>query len=111
MRKATRLQLLTSACIFIFLTDQVSSITYNVVPDPTLTSTSLEVHSLSDAVELAVAGDVVSLADGTYTDQIQSYVSGQEGSPITIVGGRGAVVKAPSPSVRIEHSWITLEVR
>lgn len=96
-----------------FHSHQAGAVTYNVVPDPTSTSSSDSevVYGLSDAMELAEAGDTVLLADGTYTDRIESYVSGEVGNPITIVGGRGAVIKAPSPSVRVEHSYITLEVR
>ena len=111
MKKQTKFLLLLAAAVFLSSTAKTSAITYTVVPDAASTSTSPEVYSLSEAVELAVAGDIVSMADGIYTDQIQSYVAGEEGNPIKIIGGRGAVIKASSPSVRIEHSWITLEVR
>lgn len=36
---------------------------------------------------------------------------GEEGKPITITGGEGAVMKGDSTSVKVQHSWITLEVR
>ncbi|CAN0411292.1 unnamed protein product, partial [Laminaria digitata] len=66
------------------------------------------IYSLPDALYRAEPGDTIVLANGTYTDRLESYASGEEGSPITIVGGRGAVLQSTSPSVHIEHSWITL---
>lgn len=112
MRPGKFLLLLPAAVsVIMFHALQASAVTYNVVPDPTsVTSSDSGVYGLADAVELAEAGDTLLLADGIYTDQIHSYVSGEQGNPITISGGRDAIIKADSPSVKIEHSWITLEV-
>ena len=67
-------------------------------------------YTLADALASAEGGDVIVLANGTYTDKVESVVSGEEGNPITIMGEKGAVIQATSPSIHIEHSWITLEV-
>ena len=67
-------------------------------------------YSLSDALGKAKAGDTIFLADGTYTDRVESITAGRNGSPIKIKGGNDAVVKAESPSVLIQHSWITIQV-
>lgn len=67
-------------------------------------------YSLPDALSRAGPGDVIVLANGTYTDRLESYAAGEEGNPIRIVGEPGAVLQSTSPSVHIEHSWITLEV-
>ena len=68
--------------------------------------------TLDEAMSLAGAGDTVSLADGTYDEAIVSKRDGEEGSPITVKGGRGAIINGDysSKNVRITHSYVTLEV-
>lgn len=97
---------------------QANAYTFNVVPDDKLPSADDsgedELYNLMTALSLAEAGDTIELGDGTYKtlyDRLKTVVDGREGSPITIKGGRRAKIKAPSPSVRVEHSWITLRVR
>ena len=67
---------------------------------------------LAEAMALAEAGDIVSLADGTYDAAIVSHRDGEEGSPITVEGGPGAIINGDynSRSVLIKHSFITLKV-
>ena len=99
----------------------MGAVTFNVAPgvdsdssDDSAGACSPCIYSVSQALEMAQGGDTIVLADGTYTDRddrIMSVNDGEEGNPITIVGGRGAVIKVPSPSVYIVNSWITLEVR
>ncbi|CAN0312337.1 unnamed protein product, partial [Scytosiphon promiscuus] len=91
--------------------------TYDVVPDGGQSSSSSgglnsigRTYTLQAALDEARAGDTVSLANGEYTGRLRSTVSGREGSPVRIVGGGGAVLKASSPSILVEHSWVTLEV-
>lgn len=96
---------------------QANAHTYSVVPDDKLPSGDDggdELYNLMDALSLAEAGDIIELADGTYNslyDRLKTVVDGKKGSPITITGGRAAKLKAPSPSVRVEHSWITIQAR
>ena len=86
---------------------------YNVSPDG-------EPMTLTAALDEAGAGDTISLADGVYREPIVTLRGGEEGSPLTIEGGRGAVVNYFSGDksvmwsqkvVDIKHSWITLKVR
>ncbi|CAN0437329.1 unnamed protein product, partial [Laminaria digitata] len=72
-------------------------------------STASAITTLQDALDNAVGGDVIVLANGTYSDRVKSTVGGEEGKPITVVGGRDAVIKGNSPSIWIAHSWITLQ--
>lgn len=72
---------------------------------------TVKVYNLPDALSKATAGDTVFLSDGTYTDRVESVAAGESGSPIKIKGGQEAVIKAESPSVLIQHSWITIQVR
>jgi len=63
-------------------------------------------------MELAKAGDIVQLADGVYGEQLFSMAHGTENSPITIIGGEGAMIKTiDSPSIGIYHSHVHLQVR
>lgn len=132
MRAATCFALLPAASILMALVHHVpkaSGYTYNVLSDAESASSDDDsasssfsssagvnsvnndvVYSLPDALSKAKPGDTIVLANGTYIDRLESYASGEEGSPITIVGERGAVLQSISPSVHIEHSWITLEV-
>lgn len=105
---------------------EAGAVTYNVVPsaadddssssDATINShtagsATAAYYDLSGALALAGPGDIVSLGDGTYDDSIISVTDGEFGNPITVIGGPGAVIKASSPSVRVRHSWITLQAR
>ena len=97
----------------------VAAVTYNVSPfvgdsSSSDDATSTGIFTVADAFAVAQAGDTIVLADGTYTeslDRIASVIDGEKGNPITVTGSRDAVIKVPSPSVRIENSWITIEVR
>lgn len=97
-------------CFITLHTHHVNALVYNVVPDASSCNSADGAYSLLDALERAVGGDTISLADGTYTDQIRSTGPGEEGNPIIINGTRNAVLKAKSPCVEITHSWITIEV-
>ncbi|CAM9176520.1 unnamed protein product [Laminaria digitata] len=115
MRKATSFLLLPTVCLITFHTRQASAAVYKVVPDASSSDgdngggDGEEVYSLLDALDRAQGGDTIALEDDTYTDRIKSTAAGEEGNPIVISGGRGAVLKASSPCVKITHSWITLE--
>lgn len=90
--------------------------TYKVTPSgkwssSTGFSSKSKVYSLPEALLVARAGDTVLLSDGTYTDRVESVIDGEKGSPIKIKGGQEAVIKAESPSVKVTHNWITLQVR
>ena len=69
-------------------------------------------YDLSEAMDLAEPGDTVSLADGTYDQAIVSSRDGESGNPITVVGGRDAIINGAfnHRNVWITHSFITLEV-
>ncbi|CAM9214371.1 unnamed protein product [Ectocarpus sp. 8 AP-2014] len=67
---------------------------------------------LAEAMELAEAGDTVSLQDGTYDQALETVRDGESGNPITVVGGPGAIIKAQNSagrSVFIGHSFIELK--
>lgn len=120
MRAAYRLALPSAVGLLLSLTGhhrQANAYTYNVLPDNKLPSADEsgdgEVYNLMDALNLAEAGDIIELGDGTYKtlyDRLKTVADGTEGSPITIRGGRDAKLRVPSPSVRVEHSWITIQV-
>lgn len=48
--------------------------------------------SLSSLLSQAGAGDVISLADGVYSQAIVTVQGGEDGDPLTIIGGRDAVI-------------------
>lgn len=113
----TCLDLLLPAIIMLAtLTPAVTAATtYKVTPNGKWTSSSgysssSKIYSLPGALAIAKAGDTILLADGTYTDRLESYRDGKSSSPIKIKGGEGAKIKAGSPSVHIRHSWILLQV-
>lgn len=120
---ATSLRRLSAVAglLFSLRANRVIAVTFNVAPGIDSESSddgdgacSPCIYSVSQAFDMARGGDTIVLADGTYTDRddrIRTVNDGEEGNPITIVGGRGAVIKTPSPSVYIENSWIHLEVR
>ena len=115
--------LLPAASIFLaFHVQPADAFTFNVAPDDvSLTpfseyvtnsnNSSVNIISLEEALHYAVGGDTIVLSNGIYTHRVKSTVAGEEGNPITIVGGRDAVIQANSPSVSIGHSWITIQVR
>lgn len=131
-RVRMRLPLLPAAATSILLlaasgVHRAGAFTFNAVPETEMMtafssyittnsvnlndSSASAITSLEDALAYAVGGDTIHLANGTYLQRIESTVSGEEGNPITIVGGRDAVIQSNSPLVEITHSWITLQVR
>lgn len=95
------------------LTTAANAVVYDVSPDGVP-------MSLTDALLEAKAGDTISLADGIYKEPIVTQHPGEEGNPLVIEGGRGAVINDFSGDksimwsqkvVDIKHSWITLRVR
>ncbi|CAN0370532.1 unnamed protein product [Pylaiella littoralis] len=66
---------------------------------------------LYEAMDLAEAGDTVSLADGTYDGAIVSTRDGTKDNPITVVGGADAIINGEfgDRSVHITHSFMTLK--
>ena len=90
-----------------------SAAVYNAGPDG-------KPMTIAAALDAAGPGDTIKLADGTYREPIVTKRSGEYGSPLTIEGGRGAVINYFSGDqsvmwsqkvVDIKHSWITLRVR
>lgn len=65
------------------------AVTYDVTPEGSP-------YSLTDALAVAGPGDTISLADGKYDEAIVTMQGGEPGSPLTIVGDKGAVVAANS---------------
>lgn len=103
----------------LFLTTAIASlaaaaaVVYECSPDG-------EPYTIEAALAVAGPGDTVSLADGLYREPIVTMAHGEEGSPLVIEGGPGAVISAFSGDrslmwsqkvVDIRHSWITLRVR
>lgn len=85
---------------------------YDVSPDGTP-------MSIAEALEVAGPGDTVALRDGVYKEPIITMRAGEEGNPLVIEGGRGAVINYFSGDrsimwsqkvVDVRHSWITLRV-
>lgn len=85
---------------------------YDVSPDGTP-------MSLTEALNVAGAGDTIALGDGIYREPIVTMNAGEEGNPLVIEGGKGAVINYFSGDrslmwsqkvVDIRHSWITLRV-
>ena len=97
--------------------DQAHAVTYKVYADDedtsSISSSELGFYDLGEAMALAKAGDTVSLGDGTYRRALVTKADGDEGNPITIVGGENAVINGDysSRSVLVQHSHITLKVR
>ncbi len=94
-------------CMIIFLVAPDSNAaTYEVSAggDSTLT--------LSEAMELAEAGDTVFLEDGIYEDALETVRDGETDNPIVVEGGPNAILNGiKSPSVFVTHSFIELKVR
>ncbi|CAM9262723.1 unnamed protein product [Pylaiella littoralis] len=83
---------------------------FNVSPDG-------DPMTLTAALDMAMAGDTISLGDGIYREPIVTMHAGEEGKPLVIEGGRGAVINYFSGDrslmwsqkvVDVRHSWITL---
>ncbi|CAM9972501.1 unnamed protein product, partial [Ectocarpus sp. 13 AM-2016] len=90
-----------------------SAATYEVSPDG-------DPMTLTAALEVAGAGDTISLGDGIYREPLVTMNAGVEGNPLVIEGGRGAVINYftgdksmmwSQKVVDIRHSWVTLRVR
>lgn len=95
-----------------FALSTANAAVYNVSPDGAP-------MSLTDALMEARAGDTISLGDGIYREPIVTMNAGEDGNPLVIEGGRGAVINYFSGDkslmwsqkvVDIRHSWITLRV-
>ena len=108
-RTSTAVRLATAAIAL----SAANAAVYDVSPDG-------EPMTLTAALDVAGPGDTISLADGVYREPIVTTQGGEEGSPLTIEGGRGAVINYFSGDksimwsqkvVDIKHSWITLRVR
>ncbi|CAM9864734.1 unnamed protein product [Ectocarpus sp. 4 AP-2014] len=99
-------RLLRSALLLLLLllSPSAFAVTYNVSADG-------DGFDLYEAMDLAQAGDTVNLHNGTYDSALVSVRDGEFGSPITVAGGLGAVIKGSSSSrsVFITHSFITLK--
>ena len=62
-------------------------------------------------MKLAGPGDIIELEDGIYKDALESVTDGEEDNPITVTGGREAVIESTSsPSVLVAHSHVHLVV-
>lgn len=97
----------------VFALTTANATVYNVSPDG-------KPMTLTAALEVAGAGDKISLGDGIYREPIVTMKAGEDGNPLVIEGGRGAVINYFSGDrsimwsqkvVDIRHSWITLRVR
>ncbi|CAB1103337.1 unnamed protein product [Ectocarpus sp. CCAP 1310/34] len=100
-------RLLRSAILLLLLllSPSAFAVTYNVSADG-------DGFDLYEAMDLAQAGDTVNLQNGTYDSALVSVRDGEFGSPITVTGGPGAIIKGSSSSrsVLIAHSFITLKM-
>jgi hypothetical protein len=67
--------------------------------------------SISAAIDQAMPGDTVVLANGTYDQKIVTKRAGNANAPITIKAAtpRGAIVRASGNVVAIAHAYVTLE--
>lgn len=89
------------------LSPSARAVTYDVSVDG-------DGFDLAEAMELAEAGDTVSLQDGIYEQALETVRDGEPGNPITVVGGPGAIINAQNDagrSVHVGHSFIELKVR
>jgi len=65
---------------------------------------------LQDALDVALAGDVVHVLPGTYTP-VATVADGTAAAPITVVSepARGAVVEANGTALQAHHAWHTIQ--
>ncbi|PPK91975.1 hypothetical protein CLV92_11814 [Kineococcus xinjiangensis] len=63
---------------------------------PSATTTVSSAEELQEALDAARPGDVIELADGTYTGRFVAQVSGTADQPIWLCGGRQAVLQTGS---------------
>lgn len=109
-KKRTNLPLLAAGLplllLLVITTPSAHAAVYNVSADG---STSYDIY---EAMDLAEAGDTVSLANGTYDQAVVSVRDGADGSPITVTGGPDAIINGHhgNQSVLITHSFITIQV-
>lgn len=92
-----------------------SSISYFVSPSGSDsnngTSPSAPFRSIQKAVDLAQPGDTITLASGTYMQDVLSKRDGTAGAPITIKGPANAIVKGAGKAriFELNHDYITLD--
>jgi hypothetical protein len=75
------------------------------------TSPQVPLQTIQRAVDLAHAGDVITLAEGSYRQDVVSRRDGTAQAPITITGPPTAVVYGGGKArvVEIHHDYITLQ--
>lgn len=68
-------------------------------------------YTIGEAMDLALPGDTVVLADGVYDEAIVTVRDGEEGKPITLLGSSDATLngQVDGKIVTVRHSWISLE--
>ncbi|MBC8075157.1 MAG: hypothetical protein H7Y32_03700, partial [Chloroflexales bacterium] len=74
------------------------------------TSAGSAFKTIQKGLDVAQAGDTVTLAPGTYTQDVLTKRNGAAGAPITIVGPSNAVVKGGGNAriIEINHSYTVL---
>ena len=77
--------ILSSVVAAVALSSSVVAEDFQVSPDG-------QPFTIAQALDVAGPGDTVVLSDGVYSDPILTVRSGDEGSPITITGGTGAII-------------------
>ena len=97
---------------------------FSMVPLSTARAATLEVNNsipcsnttgapyctIGAAVGQAVAGDIISVATGTYTEQVTITRSGTAEAPIAIAANLGAIVKSGTYGFDLSGvSWITID--
>ncbi len=75
------------------------------------TSQSEPFKTIQKAVNVAVAGDTIHLASGTYEQDVLTATAGTASAPITITGPDNAVVKGGGKAriIEVNHSYIVLQ--